>query len=78
MLRTHNVSTRTTEKDTKMYYKSVATDTKMKLVYRGVPYTGGSNAMDPTLIAYLMKQKKESERKEKEGQRELFNFMGGK
>ena len=46
MLRTHNVSTRTTEKDTKMYYKSVATDTKMKLVYRGVPYTGGSNTMD--------------------------------
>lgn len=77
MLRTRNVSARTTEKDTKMYYKSVATDTKMKLVYRGVPYTGGSNAMDPTLIAYLMKQKKESERKEKESQRELANTING-
>lgn len=78
MLRTRNVSSRTTEKNTKMYDKSVATDTKMKFVYRGVPYSGASNAMDPTLIAYLMKQKKDSERKQKEDQRELVNFMGGK
>jgi len=47
----------------------------MKLVYRGIAYESCANKMDPALITYLMKQKKEFERKQKESQRELANLI---
>ncbi len=76
MLRTWTVSARTTSNETKMYHKSVATDTKMKLMYRGVAYES-NNTMDRNLIAYLMEQKKQHERKEKEKGRDLLNHVLG-
>lgn len=59
-----------------MYHKSVTTDTKMKLMYRGVAYES-NNTMDRNLIAYLMEQKKQHERKEKEKGRDLLNHVLG-
>lgn len=50
----------------------------MNLVYRGVAYNGGNNTMDSALITYLMKQKKEQQRKDKEQQRELTETLSPK
>lgn len=50
----------------------------MNLVYRGVSYDGGVNRMDPALITYLMKQKQEQERREKETAHDFNHLLGGK
>jgi len=50
----------------------------MNLVYRGVPYDGGVNRMDSVLIAYLMKQKQQQERREKETAHDFNHLLSGK